>query len=150
MRTSTAKDSRSISYAPCRFFPSLKKTFTRTLLVVLEQEGPVLAGLGRVNRLGLDGVVHLHVVDRGHLGCRIAVEVQKFVRRNEILRVRQLQCPIRLAPAGGHVTVAGKTFLLRLVHPNSVGLAEYNSTTRMNISSKCTNSSKIFWHVTLI
>lgn len=50
------------------FFLSLEKSFTRTLLVVLEQERPVLAGQGRVNRLGLDGVVHLHVVDGGHSG----------------------------------------------------------------------------------
>ena len=111
------------------FFPSSKKPFTRTLLIVLEQEGPVLAGLSRVNRLGLDGVIHLHVVDGGHLGCRIAVEVQKFVRRNEILRVRQLQCPIRLAPAGGHVTVADKTCLyqVRLDHPNSIGLIQFHN-----------------------
>lgn len=102
------------------FFPAMEKSFTRTLLVVLEQEGPVLAGLSRVNRLGLDGVVHLHVVDGGHLGCRIAVEVQKFVRRNEILRVRQLQCPIRLAPAARSCDCGWQDFSpFPLVHPDS-------------------------------
>lgn len=104
MRTSTTKGPRSISHAPYRIFPCLEKPLTRTLLVVLEQEGPVLAGLSRVDRLWLDGVIHLHVVDGGHLDCRIAVEVLKFVRRDEILRVRQLKPPIGLAPVRGHVT----------------------------------------------
>lgn len=53
-----------------------------TLVVVLEQKRPFLSGNGRVNRLGLDGVVHLLVLDGGHVVDGVAVTDQKFARGN--------------------------------------------------------------------
>lgn len=68
-----------------------------TLLVVLEQERPVLGRDGRVDRLRLDGIVHLLIVDRGHFGgCRRNSRDQ--ILFEEIFGVRQLQCQMRLAP----------------------------------------------------
>lgn len=49
-------------------------------MVVLEQKRPFLGGNGRVNRLGLDGVVHLLVLDGGHVVDGVAVTDQKFAR----------------------------------------------------------------------
>ena len=51
-------------------------------MIVLEQKRPFLSGNGRVNRLGLDGVVHLLVLDGGHVVDGVAVTVQKFARGN--------------------------------------------------------------------
>lgn len=56
-----------------------------TLLVVLEQKRPFLRGNGRLDRLGLDGVVHLLVIHGGHRGWWLSSRSprdQKFVRGN--------------------------------------------------------------------
>lgn len=75
-----------------------------TSLVVLEEKGPILRGNIRADRLGLDGVVHLLVIDDGHRGCWwLAVGDQKIVRRGKFA-VRQLQHPIRVSAWHSHMT----------------------------------------------
>lgn len=54
----------------------------RTFVVVLEEKRPFLSRDIRANRLGLNGVVHVLVLDGGHGVEGVAVTDQKFVRGN--------------------------------------------------------------------
>lgn len=57
-----------------------KSSKRRTLLVILEQKRPILRRDGRRNRLRLDGIVHLLVIDGGHRWWWLSLNVQKIVR----------------------------------------------------------------------